>query len=124
MDALTKLSPQFLFRLSVWAAGFLFVVAAYIAVAVWLIEAAPTGRFSLIQPPALVSTVSAIVAIGSLALMRHRIYGLLLVLLFPVAFGFFSSWLLTGAYVVLALAVLGTPYLLVALHAHSNRVAG
>ena len=57
----------------------------------------------------LASGLSLLVAVGAYHLTRRRLFGLPLVLLLPVAFGFYSNLLATVAYLVSASVVFGAP---------------
>jgi len=98
-----------LFQLSDACAWVVFFFSALTAVSTPFINFVPRVR------PAesellLASGLSLLVAFGAYLLTRHRLLGLPLVLVLPVAFGFHSNPSATAAYLVSATVVFGAPF--------------
>jgi len=116
MKLIPKLSV--LFRLSDAFAWLVFIVAAYTALAIPFIEFVPhAGATSPTRLPVYLSLLCAVVAFGAFHLTRRHLFGLPLILLLSVAL---DSWFAAVLYVLFALLVFGTPYILVFVEARAS----
>jgi hypothetical protein len=108
-----------LFRFSDACAWVVLFFSALAAVSFPFVEFVPRNR------PAesellFASGLSLLVAIGAYQLMRRRLFGLPLVLLLPVAFGFHTNLFATFAYLLSATAAFGAPFVRAFLEARAS----
>ncbi|WP_347261040.1 hypothetical protein [Rudaea sp.] len=116
MKRIPKLSA--LFRISDAFAWLVFIVAAYAALSAPFMEfAPPSGAGVATRLPIYFPLLYVVVAFGAFHLTRRHLFGLPLVLLLPIVF---ENWLATGLYVVIALLVFGTPFMLAFIEARRN----
>lgn len=107
-----------LFRLSDAFAWLVFIVAAYTALAIPFVEFVPhAGATSPARLPFYLSILCVVVAFGAFHLTRRHLFGLPPIFLLPVALNFFTNWSATALYILFALLVFGTPFLLVFIEA-------
>jgi hypothetical protein len=114
-----KCNPKLsaLFRISDAVAWLVFVSA----LALPLVEFAPqTGVGGPARLPLSLTVLCVVVAFGAFLLTRRRLFGLLLVLFLPVAFDFFTNWVASTLYVLSALIVFGSPFMLAFVEARQN----
>jgi hypothetical protein len=106
-----------LFRISDAFAWLVFAVALLAP----LVEFAPrTGVGGPTTLPWYFSLLCVVAAFGAFHLTRRHLFGLPLVLLLPIAGDLFSNWFAIALYVLFALLVFGTPFLLAFIEARQN----
>jgi hypothetical protein len=110
MDHLaTHRLAKVLFRLSDVAAWLVLLLAIFGTIGNLLIDVIPSNAPTIAERLC-ASGLCAIVAVGAFTLTRRHLFGLPLVMLVPVAFGFYHTLLLALAYAALALSIFGTPF--------------